>query len=351
MASNSPTQNAHADSMVLDVAMLLSALGFVVYKLDTLDHSEDDILKSTARQALRLQGDATEVQKILAAYLDHGTRSSAIPPLDPTLDGWISASLATALEVQENVNTLSKGQLDGPATADDADEWTLISFDDDLSDIGSEPESAETLTTESTLNILLSKLERHSSQIEEFLPIFKADYDMFVGDLLPSDPYIYSDGSPHPRTDISRLRTLLYSLSDEIKSTQSVVLSRDTRNFPEDVQQQLRLLHTAQARIISKLTELLTNNCSEWIDSMLAGRTKFSEFCQLENEGIEEFIEEYRTRNGVLNDEIQRWKESPPSGDEMARVSSDLVYGIERWREEAEGLDWLLSGKRELSSI
>jgi len=173
---------------------------------------------------------------------------------------------------------------------------------------------------------------------------------MFVGEFLPSDPYLYDDPQ-HPRANVSQLRTLLYSLSDEVKSSQRVLLSRDTRNFPEDVQQQLRLLHATQARIISNLTEFLTNNCSEWIDSMLAGRTKFSEFCQLEDEGIEEFIEEYRTRNGGLDDEIQKWKENPPRPVQMATVSSELVYAIERWREEAEGLNWLLSGKRESSSI
>ncbi|OXV07691.1 hypothetical protein Egran_04545 [Elaphomyces granulatus] len=357
MASNSLAQDAHADSMALDVAKLVSALGFVVYQLDTLDQPHDDVLKSIAPQVLRLQADATEVQKILAAYLDHGARFSAIPPLDPTLGGWISASFATTLEVQENINTPSKGQQDDTATAEDGDEWTLVSTDDDdFSDIGSEHESAVTLASEcgeekhATLNILLSKVEGHSSQIEEFLPIFKADYDMFIGEFLPSDPYLYDDPQ-HPRADVSQLRTLLYSLSDEIKSSQRVVLSRDTRNFPEDVQQQLRLLHATQARIISNLTELLTNNCSEWIESMLAGRTKFSDFCQLEDEGIEEFIEEYRTRNGGLDDEIQKWKENPPRPEQMATVSSELVYAIERWREEAEGLNWLLSGKRESSSI
>lgn len=181
MASNSLAQDAHADSMALDMAMLVSALGFVVYKLDTLDPPHDDVLKSIALQALRLQADATEVQKILAAYLDHGARFSAIPQLDPTLGGWISASFATTLEVQENINTLSKGQQDDTATAEDGDEWTLVSTDDDdFSDIGSEHESAVTPASEcgeekhATLNILLNKLEGHSSQIEEFLPIFKA---------------------------------------------------------------------------------------------------------------------------------------------------------------------------------
>ena len=109
-------------------------------------------------------------------------------------------------------------------------------------------------------------------------------------------------------------------------------LSEETRN-------EFSLLKKAQTITITTLAELLSNNGSEWIDSMLAGKLSFSDFSILDTQEFQEYTRELFNRNMELSKLITTLLRAGDRAEDGAGLDAAVVMW---WRERAEGLNWTL---------
>jgi hypothetical protein len=105
----------------------------------------------------------------------------------------------------------------------------------------------------------------------------------------------------------------------------------------------LARLRDAQAVAVAAMARLLSNHGSEWIESMLAGRLSFGEFCALEGADVDVFVREVRARNRTLFAALR--PEGEDGGERGREVRVD-VEEVEGWRERVEGLNWVLKARR-----
>jgi len=83
------------------------------------------------------------------------------------------------------------------------------------------------------------------------------------------------------------LRRLLCDLSDDIKTCRKHLSSLAlSPTLPIDVTANVNSLNAAEETSVQILAELLSNNASEWIDSMLAGKFSFRESSGLDQEEL-----------------------------------------------------------------
>lgn len=153
----------------------------------------------------------------------------------------------------------------------------------------------------------------------------------------------------HAQNSLESLRAHLYDLSDELKSSQEL-LERllDIRALPGETKTEVSLLKKTQATTVTTLAELLSNNSSEWIESMLAGKLSFSEFSALDQEEIEEFCAGLKIRNA----ELRRFAGMRGRVRGRGRAVEDAIdeedlgaAEVRWWREGAEGLNWTLKAR------
>jgi hypothetical protein len=80
---------------------------------------------------------------------------------------------------------------------------------------------------------------------------------------------------------------------------------------------------------------------------MIFGEGAFSEFRNLEQDGIEGYVVEYRTRNRQLRDDIRTWEDVRARGQSAAVLATDLQSKFKLWRAQTENLSWALGGKED----
>ena len=92
-----------------------------------------------------------------------------------------------------------------------------------------------------------------------------------------------------------------------------------------------------QALTVAALAELLSNNGSEWIESMLAGNMTFAEFQALDQDEITGFLSEIRTRNKELNKVVSMADRGRQRSGEAPEAAE-----MRKWREQVESFNWIL---------
>jgi hypothetical protein len=188
----------------------------------------------------------------------------------------------------------------------------------------------------------------------------------------PSQPH------PHP-DDLTSLRTRLYALKDTLQESQDALdrllhphpHTRRARAMPEarigdsegGSTSDLHALLQAQCLTINALSEYLSNNATEWIDSMLSGKLSYSEFVALNQQEIVMMTRGLKDRNllarglvleregrrgvrtrriGVGQRELVLELDANDGGQVEGNVDVGSVLGVEMWRQEIEGLNWML---------
>jgi len=295
--------------------------------------------------------------------------SAGSPPLDPMLCDWIAECAIRVLCVQEGLKSESEKRQDSMegANEDLDEEWMIIDRDDALqeeveslanSSADVYAEKCEKNQSGESLQDQFQELGEHVEHVEGFLPILKADFNEFLGTNIsqtqfPHDPppqpsrhdagQLYSTSSAGGANLIA-LRSRLYDLSDVLKTNQHLISSCSSiPSLTEETKAELQLLKETQALTIAALSELLSNNGSEWIDSMLAGNMTFGEFQALDQDEITGFRSEIRTRNKELNKVVGMTN----------RRRRQIGYGeiieaaeIRGWRERVESFNWTLKVRK-----
>lgn len=143
---------------------------------------------------------------------------------------------------------------------------------------------------------------------------------------------------------LENLRRLLYDLSDEIKACRACLDSwASSHTLSVEVTADINHLNAAEEVSVKILAELLSNNASEWIDSMLAGKLSFSEFSTLDQEELLEFVQDLRQLNVQLGQAVRN-----RAMRHAEVVNTADVEALGMWTQRIKGLNWML-GNRELT--
>jgi hypothetical protein len=147
---------------------------------------------------------------------------------------------------------------------------------------------------------------------------------------------------------LAPLRTLLYKVSDEIKAVQEKLDPfRFSHSLPVAVLADVNAFKEAADVSINLLAESLSNNASEWIESMLAGKLSFQEFSTLDQEELQDFLEGLRRMNGQLSRGVRdRWRGGMGGSGDVDLEAMELGM----WTQRVQGLNWML-GRRDLTSV
>lgn len=337
----------------------------------TASGEEEEALDQHVRIVARLQGVGGELRDIVLAYAKHAKSESPGPsPLDPMLCDWIAECAARVLCVQEGLKLESEeqqGEVEGSDDNGNEDEdWMIIdkenklqedddtveSLVDSLVDVPEE-EGEEIQSVESLQDRFL-ELREHIEHLEGFLPILKADFNDFLATNIsqtqfPHEPPqqlphheagVFSSTASSSGNNLIELRFRLYDLSDELKTSQHLLTSYSAiPSLTKQAKAELQLLKEMQALTVAALAELLSNNGSEWIESMLAGNMTFAEFQALDQDEITGFRSEIRTRNKELNKVVSmadHGRQRTGSGEAPEAAE------MKKWRERVESFNWIL---------
>ena len=146
---------------------------------------------------------------------------------------------------------------------------------------------------------------------------------------------------------LETLRRLLYDLSDEMKACRGYLDSLSSSStLTVDVTTDINALKAAMEGSVKILAELLSNNASEWIDSMLAGKLSFSEFSTLDQEEVLEFVQDLRGV-GALVQQAMRDRAMQRRGEVVDAADLEAME-LGMWTQRIKGLNWML-GNRELT--
>ncbi|RGP75350.1 hypothetical protein FLONG3_5740 [Fusarium longipes] len=145
------------------------------------------------------------------------------------------------------------------------------------------------LRVNSTLARCGESLENISTFLAEFLPIMRVDFDEFrtTNMTFPpatTDPSQKTGRHSPPRPSTSRIRQELYALKDSLASL-SAFLTQLKSDPCFDYHMDAAVTRSAES-IVEAITKTLTNNPSEWIDSMLSepGELSYAQFQALDAE-------------------------------------------------------------------
>jgi hypothetical protein len=423
------------ESLLLASTTLASLLSAVLQQISKhfQTAAESSTLKSIEFQLVRLAAEVTELEKLIGAYVQHEEFTTESIDLDPALFEWIAECVSTINDVQDIVTKLVEGnqQHDGFAqskgkavekkhdaehddedgvlvssasasASDDEDDWSVVSASDsayDIIDDESAPEINAVPPTVKQSTVLLNRetrdalesmyhdLEGHAAQIEEFMPILRADHDTFVSRCnIPNTALSWRVSTPTPvnskssarleRWDrsynnhvadlpIRKLRAALYTLSDSIKAFQADLMKYKQRlrvgplfdplnetckpsiaeiddkddvdddlphDFPQAVLRALSALHHLQDCTLSGLTAILTNNGSEWIESMLSGQLSYAEFQSWDAAAVLNLAQEFDERRTALRVFRRNWLPRPGGVTQM-------LDHVEVWKKAAVDLN------------
>ncbi|RDW61434.1 hypothetical protein BP5796_11326 [Coleophoma crateriformis] len=245
-------------------------------------------------QALREVVDS--FRAILAVYENHERREELdySPVVDPTFFDWIANCSTTVCCMQE--------EIDKQAGAINSDGFVEIAMP------GEEADHA--------LKNLADSLDDNRKLLSEFLPILRCDLDEFLA-AHAGQAYIsqnLEDNTlPYPPTlqgDIHTLKSKLYGLSDTIKMCLETI---DRFNSSEGLTSVMGDLRQDLQKCVQVLTEVLTNNGSEWIESMIQGKLTYAEFCDIDVEDVMSLDSAFRKFNDALH---SHFPPSPTASDE-----------------------------------
>ncbi|KAF2103913.1 hypothetical protein NA57DRAFT_70125 [Rhizodiscina lignyota] len=227
-------------------------------------------LTSHCHELYKAYVEVEQVFKVYARVWDPEEDLGVDPPFDPKLIGTI-ASVHCALQVAQ----ASVSRVIGPKKH-----------------TGNPPEFEEAE----------KQLAQQVKLIQEFLPIMKADLDEFVQvakavENVPS--YIRLDAFIAPQYhngSIESLRDALYQLKDELATVLKTVQEPFGDGMADflDVNPGLADLPMELAEVFNAINEALTNNGSEWIESMLGGKLAYNEFLKISHDDIREFRYDFR---------------------------------------------------------
>ncbi|KAI9878825.1 MAG: hypothetical protein M1830_010394 [Pleopsidium flavum] len=318
------TVDLNPTSMAASVAWLLSTLAVTVSAINDLRrHREQPLMDDFCTECETLHQFLSDLEQILVAYAKSWASSNNPHlqiPLDPMLHTWISNCTLTLLGLQEEAtrvlemeNQEDESIQSAPKKVDCTDGSEELSFDR-----------------------LYQEMKTQNTNLDNFLPIMKVDLDGFLKDDIAqatftpkvADNEAFPTGYRH-QSNMERIRSALYSLSDEIKDAETR-LNKCSSSFSDNANDELVLLQQDQSVSVKALAEVLTNNGSEWIESMLAGKMTFGEFSRLSPSRILDYSSIYAHFNLDLRaDAAERWSWRNEGG---ARVNARNV-GKERLQE------------------
>lgn len=149
---------------------------------------------------------------------------------------------------------------------------------------------------------------------------------------------VFSSTATSSGNNLIALRFRLYDLSDELKTSQHLLTSYSAiPSLTKQAKAELQLLKEMQALTVAALAEFLSNNGSEWIESMLAGNMTFAEFQALDQDEITGFRSEIRTRNKELNKVVRMADRGGQRSGEAPEAAE-----MRKWREQVESFNWTL---------
>lgn len=158
-----------------------------------------------------------------------------------------------------------------------------------------------------------------------------------------SGNYSFTPAPSSRNPSLENLRRLLYELSDEIKACRSSLASLvSSPTLPVDIKADINDLVAACGVSVRILAELLSNNASEWIDSMLAGKLSFGEFSTLDQEELLEFVQDLRQMNVQLRQAVQN---RAGRRAEVGDVADLQAMELGMWSQRIKGLNWMLGNK------
>ncbi|KAI5459070.1 hypothetical protein BGZ63DRAFT_406386 [Mariannaea sp. PMI_226] len=209
-------------------------------------------LKSTCDELLK---HTKELEPILTTYARRWNDGrveveEGDMPLNPSLLEWMSHLSRQLLQAQAEMDKIPRGE----SSKDGAENAGL---------------SAKSIPLH--INVALAgcaeSLEDALTAIEDFMPIFKTDFDeaqtrkMNIPNRAVGE-HVFQPRREPPRPDISRIRSELYLLKDylcQINNSMQNLCLPDLSEAP-NVVRRIRSL-------IDAITTMLTNNASEWLDS------------------------------------------------------------------------------------
>ncbi|KAF2090154.1 hypothetical protein K490DRAFT_54557 [Saccharata proteae CBS 121410] len=358
-----PEANMAAECMLLAMDELITNMSLAYDRLQQLErlgkHKDYELITEIFERCHLLDKLLASLRHILATYVRHAERSSRRPSLDPTLLDFLSDCSATVIELKDQVEFQRDAHIDKNAEAD----WTVVSGNPESEDDVISLATFASLSLDDddfeephwnineTLQLIRDDLNRLIDHLANFVPILRIDLKDFLSASMfprvPPDEMINGPDGCHeyiqcsPAHGLGALRRSLYQLNDEIKANQAL-LDAHGCSFPEIVQPELRRLMREQSTAILTLTELLTNHGSEWIDSMLAGKIGFGDFCQLDESHIRDFTSRYLRRNKALRHQATGGRRMMFKVEADEKERENERKRLEMWRRGTADLNGLL---------
>jgi len=274
--------------------------------------------KELQAQCQKLYGILSQLQLIFLTYTKHWSPDNLEidPPLDPMIYNWISDCTLTVLGLQTEVDRQSEGV-----------------NEDGFVEVAGPGEDEEM-----ELKRLSAQLKEHTNSMSDFLPILRCDLDEFLNSNIGRTEFSQrfendaSFRSPKHETAVDFLRSALYSLNDEIKTSLAGLQKNDVT---ADARDDVKALQPELSRCITALTEVLTNHSSEWIESMLNGRMTYAEFCQIDTRKVQKYEDVFKEFNRLFSPFWERghWvslKDNKIKKDDLEEAGIEKVSGTVR---------------------
>ncbi len=196
--------------------------------------------KELQAQCQKLYGILSQLQLIFLTYTKHWSPDNLEidPPLDPMIYNWISDCTLTVLGLQTEVDRQSEGV-----------------NEDGFVEVAGPGEDEEM-----ELKRLSAQLKEHTNSMSDFLPILRCDLDEFLNSNIGRTEFSQrfendaSFRSPKHETAVDFLRSALYSLNDEIKTSLAGLQKNDVT---ADARDDVKALQPELSRCITALTEVL----------------------------------------------------------------------------------------------